>query len=282
MLLFHLSFGQENNHSWVKIKEIKLTNAVNIAGFFNSDSGAAACRDLIISYHSGKTMVWKFKNNSDRYFCGFDFIGNDTVILSGAYGIIFITKNGGFSWKEIAYAQNAVWDIQFKSLSFISSGEGWLANSSSVFKISDKGKKWEELKLPPDSGFIAAVFLRNKEEGYILNNKGVLYRTADAGKNWDYSLLNFGGGTPMLTLSSMQNPPLAAIQFSDMKKGSVVIYFIKPERQWAEFHTSDGGKTWKGIIIPHKDLGSVYLSRNGKFLTITDTIDRKIFLFKKK
>ena len=60
--------------------------------------------------------------------------------------------------------------------------------------------------------------------------------------------------------------PQAAVRFVDADHGLVVLG-LSSKASMVAFRTVDGGKTWKEESLP-VGLGTPYISRDGKFLTV--------------
>ena len=146
-----------------------------------------------------------------------------------------------------------------------------------VNRSSDGGKNWLPLNYPKEINHVYAMRMRTAQEGYLLSKKGQLAVTKDAGATWSLINLPLEGAKIMPTSFDV---PLASVNFTDALHGTVIIYLVMPERGWKAFNTADGGKTWDQEAVPG-DLGAIYLSRDGKYLTLTSTLDKTISIVKR-
>lgn len=182
------------------------------------------------------------------------------------HGSFSFSKDGGQTWRSFADPV-AGCDL----LSFLDDDNGWAWSMSRLAATKDGGNNWEEIILPEEvtKGIkkIAAISLRTPEDGYILDFDRTLYSTDDGGESWsaktleledsDLELMNLGG-------------PSAAIRFLDNEHGIVILNLAGGGKsKLLAFLTSDGGQTWEHAIVP-VGLGVLFLSHDGKYLTVTD------------
>jgi photosystem II stability/assembly factor-like uncharacterized protein len=101
--------------------------------------------------------------------------------------------------------------------------------------------------------------------GYLLDQQRVLFFTEDDGQHW-HEVSRLALGPLAMSMSAYQ---LAAMRFSDAEHGLIVVssgdYGNKGPVM--AFHTSDGGKSWTSEPVP-VPAGSLYLSREGRYLTV--------------
>jgi photosystem II stability/assembly factor-like uncharacterized protein len=166
-------------------------------------------------------------------------------------------------------------------LAFADSKTGWVGSGIKFQMTEDGGKSWKPLELPKNVTAVAAVSLRTPTDGYLLDKDGTLYTTKDGGKTWTSNslglnkptILGFGTG------GWINETPQAAVRFTDANKGLVVLG-LSDKTNLIALRTVDGGKTWKEESVPAK-LGKPWISRDGKFLTVSKWQDG-IMLLKNK
>jgi photosystem II stability/assembly factor-like uncharacterized protein len=175
-----------------------------------------------------------------------------------------VSADGGKTWKTITGKAGGMGCI----LAFADAKTGWLGFGAKFEMTADGGETWKELALPKDVSKVAAVSLRTPTDGYLVDATGALYSTKDGGKTWSSqslgltspSILGFGSG-PFIN-----ETPQAAVRFQDANHGLVVLG-LSGKTSLMALRTADGGKTWKEEALPVQ-LGTPYLSRDGKFLTM--------------
>ncbi len=156
-------------------------------------------------------------------------------------------------------------------MSFVDADTGWMGFGDKFQMTSDGGATWEDITLPVEVEKVAAVSLRTATDGYLLDNKSILYITQDGGKTWSQKsqltdsqeIMGFATG-PFIN-----EIPQASIRFTDANNGLAVLG-LSGKEIITILRTSDGGSTWKedtppeGMGVP---MGAIYISRDGKFIT---------------
>jgi photosystem II stability/assembly factor-like uncharacterized protein len=91
------------------------------------------------------------------------------------------TEDGGATWTEVAVLP--LRQYQERSVSFPSASTGWVADGSRLLATSDGGRSWRALNL----GALRprALAFADGRHGWMLDERGGLYRTADGGASWD-------------------------------------------------------------------------------------------------
>jgi photosystem II stability/assembly factor-like uncharacterized protein len=175
-----------------------------------------------------------------------------------------VSTDGGKTWKAIKDKVGGMGCI----LAFADAETGWLGSGNKFEMTTDGGATWKALALPEGVNKVAAISLRTKTDGYLVDENGVLHITQDGGKSWSSkslglnnpSILGFASG------AFINETPQAAVRFVDANHGLVVLG-LSDKTSMIALRTADGGKTWKEESVPAK-LGEPYISRDGKFLTV--------------
>jgi photosystem II stability/assembly factor-like uncharacterized protein len=176
-----------------------------------------------------------------------------------------LSTDGGKSWTVIAKDVGGMASI----LAFADAKTGWVGSGTKFQMTTDAGKTWKALDLPKDITGVAAISLRTPTDGYLIDKNGVLHITQDGGKTWTPRslglsspvILGFGSG------GWINETPQAAVRFTDANHGLVVLG-LSGKTNVIALRTADGGKTWKEESVPAK-LGKPFISRDGKFLTVS-------------
>lgn len=174
-------------------------------------------------------------------------IDANTLISAGSDGQVYLTRDGGETWKiQTPLAGN----VTFSDVWFRDSKHGWLTGYAVLvagqslrpllYQTSDGGETWQESPVP-DSQILPSSVCFVGEEGWLAGNRrlvsgervtleGALLHTNDGGKHW----------TPVLP-GSNPDEYLNEVRFSDKDHGWLVgLHDL--------YHTEDGGKTWKRVL----------------------------------
>jgi photosystem II stability/assembly factor-like uncharacterized protein len=177
---------------------------------------------------------------------------------------VSISTDGGKTWKAVTGKAGGMGCI----LAFADAKAGWLGFGAKFEMTADGGATWKELALPKDVNKVAAISLRTPTDGYLVDASGVLHITQDGGRTWSSQSLGIDNPS-ILGFSSgpfVNETPQAAVRFVDAKHGLVVMG-LSGKTSMIALRTDDGGKTWKEESLP-AELGTPYISRDGKFLTV--------------
>ena len=285
LLSFPSLTGSSEEDDWrlVLTTEIKLADysagipGVSVAGFLNESFGIAICSHGEIRYTNDGGKTWPKANypNFPADLDGLEILDAETAWCCGASNLR-VTYDGGRNWEALPnYSAGG------RHLSFINRSVGWFGNVRSVALTQDGGRTWTQVPLPQDvKENIMAIQLASMDNGYVLLNNGLLYRTKDGGKHWSAIRLPLKGRA-MVDL--IPNKPIEAVRFLDDLHGVVVLYAAKPRAGFFILETEDGGRRWREENLPREPevrLGNVFLSRDARYLTINDLGKNRILVFK--
>ena len=105
-------------------------------------------------------------------------------IAIGAFGRIFLTKNGGKTWESLLGKLNNpdgfhYYDIgELKEKIFIV-GEGGI-----IFKGNKDAERWLSITSPSDSSFFGMLINKKNSSIYVYGMKGVAFKSDDLGVSW--------------------------------------------------------------------------------------------------
>jgi photosystem II stability/assembly factor-like uncharacterized protein len=257
---------------------------VKIAGFTDEKNGIACFFNEIQYTHDGGLHWNPATAPIIQYLSYIEILDAKNAWVNGSRASRF-SPDGGITWSELpAYGPM----YETGRVSFISPSVGWYGvvrggTVPAIARTNDGGHSWMPVNTPAVSvETLWAINLVTEDTGFILLFDGQVYRTDNAGKQWRKM------GKPPVKGRRLPGDNFgiasSAIRFSDLQNGVIVIYFVKP-RGYAIFATSDGGKTWIEEKLPEEArsfMGSVYLSHDGKYLTITDLENSSVVMCKRK
>jgi photosystem II stability/assembly factor-like uncharacterized protein len=259
---------------------------IGVAGFIDDDTGIAVGSHVCVMTTLNGGRSWE----QAQYPLGFadldglEILDRKHAWTTGGFGIR-VTEDGGKTWTEIPHYGGIERPGHY--ISFSDTKTGWYSVgslwglASPLMATDDGGKTWRMVSVPDDAKEqIMAIHLLKKNIGYILLRRGVILKTENSGKNWSSITLPLNGRG---RIESNPGAPIDAVRFIDELRGIVVMHFEKP-RAYAIFETNDGGKSWKEFSLPaNTDMryGNVFLSRDARYLTVSDLFSGKIYLFRR-
>lgn len=191
---------------------------------FTSDAGRNWNRHPLNTTESVNEIY--FRNDED----GYALVGHR----------IYITKNGGKTWREnvVVSAKNyRGLTPEFLSIRFTDKRRGWIVGSLSnqrdevvdslILKTTDGGETWTRIPISYKEELYHLDFVNN-DDGWIVGDKGLVLYTNDGGISW--------GRQPTGTTLSLFN-----IDFRDKENGIIV------GSSGLILRTDNGGNNWERI-----------------------------------
>lgn len=263
--------GEENDSPWVLLSETSVDTAVNYAGFLNESLGVTVGYAGAVSYTADGGKNWSKSSIVSACRYGLDFYDESFLITSGNSGVNMISEDKGENWSYLGEFPLKSSGVYNKFLSVTDRENIYIGAQKALGVTNDGGKTWKEIELPEKCNNMAGMFFLTSETGYLLNIDGTLFKTADSCKTWTEQAIDLAGE------KILQNTmPMAAINFQDEKNG-MIIYGTKSYQVFC-LKTEDGGSTWESVKMPKTFGQSPYLSRDGRFLTISTPL-KKISLY---
>jgi photosystem II stability/assembly factor-like uncharacterized protein len=146
----------------------------------------------------------------------------DTVYMSGNFGLIIRTTNGGNNWVTIP---TGVTD-QLWGICFVNSFTGYVCGSTGrIMKTTNAGNNWFNLNSGVQNAFSSIYFI-NENTGYI-SGGSIIMKTTNSGSSW--MPLN----APYISLENIRE-----IKFTDDNTGYGVSDLGRI------FYTSNAGANW--------------------------------------
>lgn len=255
--------AEEKAGQWKQAFQVEAKHSTYYAGFLNDTQGITVSYggEVHFSKDAGKTWPRAINNSWCRF--GLEIVDANVAFHCGNKGHVRMSVDGGETWDEVADFGDMEPD-QCRFLSFADPKTGWIASPFRIAATHDGAQSWTEFDMPEASKNIAAINLRTANDGYILDLSGKLFMTGDAGKTWSERMVPLNG----LVLQTLKCPT-AAMRFSDANHGTVV---VASTGKILSFLTADGGKTWTKSVVSDKLFGFIFLTKDGKTLTITSKL----------
>ena len=107
---------------------------------------------------------------------------NDNIWITGNYGIIYHSSDGGETWIE--QDSKIVKGILCDGI-FLDNNTGWAVGTyGTVIHTSDSGETWTKLNTGTDRHLFGIFFL-NKDLGWAVGEWGTIIHTKDGGRTWN-------------------------------------------------------------------------------------------------
>lgn len=190
---------------------------------------------------------------SDVSFCD-----ENNGMISGFGGIVYITKNGGESWRTI----NTHANMTFLSIYSLDERTFFTARKG-LYKSTDYGNSWRLCKLPADVS-VFEIWFKDSKNGFLSSGGGT-YRTTDAGESWT-----------KISDEVARNLQFTSEDIGFFTYGSTAIsksgFFPDQSSSFGDiYRTIDGGKTWKKMGLKVREIKSLsFISDKVGFFATND------------
>ncbi len=158
-LILHTSDGglnweaQFNNADCRTIRRIRFIDRLN--GWALSDHG--------VLHTKNGGLTWIFKEFKDTATLdGLSIIDRNTIWVSGGWGKIMVTTDGGTSWSNAALPQEAS-NVFLTDIAFKDKLRGWACGAKGeILSTKDGGNTWELEKLPITNVLFNIAYTKNR------------------------------------------------------------------------------------------------------------------------
>jgi len=224
---------------------------------FNETDGVSVGYSGLVLYTDDGGKTWNRGTNKSVCLFASDAIDAQNFIATGNGGNVIKTADGGKTWQR----KTSITGSQGKSVSFADTGHGWVSSRTWLGETVDGGQTWTTLTLPEGVTFIETINFSAPGTGYLLSEKGVLFRTNNGGTNWE-KLAAPIDTNPSFKPVLGKNIQHAAFRFKGDLGVMAVIGMKGKEASLMVLRTKDAGKSWETREIA-KQKGtplSVYIS----------------------
>ncbi len=266
--------------AWKTVAVSDYSHGSQLAGFLNPQFGVTVGRMGEVHYTEDGGKTWPMAKNASPCRFGLEIIDSGNIINCGNGPNIMVSHDGGKNW-ALAGSFGFSEPDHCRYISFINPLTGWIASPSMLALTLDGAKSWQNVKLPAGINGIMAMDGISENEVFIFSQKGYLFSTKDTGKTWNKTAVNLNGSQ---ISEEIPFSAIVSLRFQDENKGTLVLLTDKPERRWLVMRTENGGSLWNNEELPSEvsdARGNVYLTKDGKYLTIQDWFNSKIYVLAK-
>lgn len=260
--------------NWEVSKTIDISHKNNIGGFYNDTFGITVGYAGEIHYTNDGGTTWPRSANKSMCRFGLDIVSEKIVWCCGNGGNIRKSLDGGQNFTEVKDFGPSV-PNQCRYISFLDDKIGWVASPKILGATQDGGASWTEIKLPEGIGKILTINLLDQKKGFLVDTNSKLYTTKDGGASWETKEIKT---TDMRTM--VWDTTSELLKFTDDNNG--IFFYTNNDSNLKCLKTTDGGANWNEEKLPEIGSGGLYLSHDGKILSINTDQGSKITLLNKK
>jgi photosystem II stability/assembly factor-like uncharacterized protein len=257
----------EGDSPWKVVLQTRVTQPVRMAAFLDETFGLTGGPDYAgrAQHTTDGGQTWTMAEDSAGCLFALDIVDAQSVWECNASDVR-VSTDGGHTWPGKPGGRGQ----PFCQVSSVDNKAAWYLSPGTLEATTDGGTTWEEVNLPAGvlPGRILAISLRAPKEGYVLDSAGNLYTTLNGGQSW--SSQNLGLKERYANMEPMPSGGIApaAMRFFDADRGVIVMSLVGGgASEVVALRTADGGRTWVEESVP-AELGTAYLTRDGKLLTI--------------
>lgn len=211
--------------------------------YMSSNGGASWAFISIID--SAQGLSTNGYNISGIYFVSIDtgFVFFTKVFFGNSSSVCFKTIDGGNNWS------NTIENIDIQQVHFINNFIGFLGTNDYIFRTSDGGANWVPVLGGTSYNFGPYGVERylqfvNTTDGFLMDGDGNLYKSTDAGLNWN-----------IIYTDTNPTYPSAQLFFVDAMNG-----FLGGPHGGHICKTDDGGLTWVVNSFPTDSIWSLFFA----------------------
>ena len=197
------------------------------------------CGLWLFSTDGGSTWIPDlFDGNENPFSFGFytmELLNNKTFLMSGNFGIIVKTTDGGLKWDTVNTGVNnevfTIMDFADENTGYAASGAGYdYEKIDKIYKTTDGGNNWFVIRERDSLLKIGTLKFLNPDVGYLFGKyaqKAVVMKTVDGGFNWT---TNYQGRTDYM------------LKGGDLANENFII--AAGEKNYS-IKSTDGGQNWE-------------------------------------
>ncbi len=242
------------------------SSSPTVVSFANRDKGLMLFQNFVYLTNDGGNSWTSNKLDTPPCLSGIDIIDDETFAIGCDCSNAKISTDGGSTWQKLDIVNTNI-------LSFADKADGWLATPFTLFHYN--GSITAKIERPADAGKTSTISYIGGASGYLLNEKGELFYTADNGTSWNKS-----AELAAVNSELMFSNKTASLRFTDTKHGCIAA-FDKKAAKYSIYETADGGGSWKLLTSVDSALGVATMTKDTSYLTIMPyTGAEKLLVFK--
>jgi photosystem II stability/assembly factor-like uncharacterized protein len=186
IILFLISSVKIYPQGWFIQYTFSYGQTINAIKFYDENTGWMTSS----LYNNSTYCIYKTTNAGQNWtgqnslftsmrFMSIWIVDPNNVYMSGNYGRIVKTTNGGQSWDSlITNTTEQLWGIQF-----VNPNTGYTAGSNGkIFKTTDAGVTWNQQNSTVSNAFSSVYFL-NETTGFV-SGSAIVVKTTNGGSSW--------------------------------------------------------------------------------------------------
>lgn len=192
---------EDGGSSWqLQVTGVENESYINLISFKDEDNGFLVYDDNKLLKTEDKGITWvKTEFITDEFlYSGFirsiKFTSLENGILlymDNLRPLIFLTDNGGSSWREVRIGDEHFNHESFKEMLFVSDSIGFISSESrypvamwDLMKTEDGGNSWDRIAFPKSNFWIRKLRYINNVLYAVTFDR--LYYSYDLGNSWNY------------------------------------------------------------------------------------------------
>lgn len=164
----------------------------------------------------------------DKPFMDVMFSDADHGMIVGAYGLAFVTADGGHSWTSLMGQMDNASGRNLYAICQAAGGLYVVGEQASLFQSNDGGQNFHQIKSPGKGTFFGAV-ASTSGDLIVFGLRGALYRSPDAGATW----------------MKIDRPPSSLTGGKRLSDGSIVLV----DEDGHLLRSTDNGASFQGIPL---------------------------------
>jgi photosystem II stability/assembly factor-like uncharacterized protein len=261
-----ISFGTgcSRSEQQMKMPEIKMITMENVHGVIAvDDDNIWLTGNYGIIYHSSDGgKNWIIQNSSEE-----ESVLCDGVFLDTSTGWV-VGINGTILHTTdggTTWArQNTGTKMHLLGICFVDKNHGWAVGEwNTIIHTTDGGATWQRQGEKEDK-ILRNIFFVDSKEGWLVGERGVIRHTTDGGETWNVQMPRAFERDSFEEELMNPRPTLFGVLFTDRNNG------------WAcgiegtMIRTTDGGKTWEVLPLATKDTLYTVFIKYGKGWAVGD------------